>query len=313
MKIDRLLSIVVYLLNHEITSARSLAERYGVSIRTIQRDMESLELAGIPIYSVQGAEGGYALVDSFKMDRQLLDSDDFYFILTALQRVEETLADGSAGDTLEKIKSLLPDQGRDLLNQRNLKLYIDFSLLGGDPGKKEEFRIVKKAVDSEQLLSFTYLNNRLKTSERTVEPMTIAFYWYSWYLFAYCRLRNEYRLFRISRIRNPQILDTHFKRRDLRFENFIATQNFPAFGSPMLELVLKFHPLMKPLAEEQFGMSGGSVMEDGSYLVKTRLPDEGSSYGYLLSFGNYLEVLEPGELRTKLRQAALDIASRYEN
>lgn len=311
MKTDRLLSIIIYLLNHDMASARTLAERHEVSIRTIQRDMESLEQAGIPVFSQQGPDGGYGLVEQFKMDRQLLNSDDFYYILNALQRIEETLADGSTEHTMEKIRSLIPDQGRDLLDERNKKLRIDFSLLGGDPGRKKEFRIIKQAVDTEKLLHFSYISNKLTSSERTIEPMTISFYWYSWYLFGYCLLRNDYRLFRLSRIKNPQILDSSFKRRSVHFEEFIAGTDRPLSGSPMMELTLKFNPLMKPLAEEQFSTESCTELDDGSLIVKTRLPDEGSSYGYILSFGSYVEVLEPVEVRKKLCDAAMQITAIY--
>lgn len=87
MRIDRLLSIIVYLLNRDLVIARELAEKYGVTPRTIQRDIEAICLAGIPIMSVQGPHGGYGIMETYKMDRQLVTVDDLFYIITALSGI----------------------------------------------------------------------------------------------------------------------------------------------------------------------------------------------------------------------------------
>lgn len=87
MKLDRLLSIVIFLLNHELVSARTLAERFGVAVRTIQRDMDVINLAGIPIVAAQGPYGGYGIMENFKLDKRLLGADDLFNIVTALKGI----------------------------------------------------------------------------------------------------------------------------------------------------------------------------------------------------------------------------------
>ena len=111
MKIDRLLSIVVYLLNRDLVCAGKLAERYGVSVRTIQRDMEAIDLAGIPVISVQGPSGGYGIMEGYKMDRRLVTVDDLFFIITALRSIGGSLDDRRIDDALEKMRGLLPATG----------------------------------------------------------------------------------------------------------------------------------------------------------------------------------------------------------
>lgn len=310
MKIDRLLSIIVYLLNHELVSARILAERFGVTVRTIQRDLESIELAGIPVISVLGPNGGYGIMENFKIDRQLVSVEDLYYIITSLQSVSDTLTDDKMDDTLEKIKNLLPARDTDFLSERNGKLSIDFSMLGGDPRHQESFKIIKDAVDSERLLQFTYTNNKLETSFRTVEPLTMAFKWRAWYLFAWCRDKEAYRLFRTSRMRNPEILPIHIKRKELLFEEYLLNQN-QSNNTKMVDLLLNFDPYIISLVEEFYTKENCNVEADGSLTVKTQMPADGWMYGFLLSYGEYVTVLKPSSVRDALKEMAEKIRKKY--
>ena len=142
-------------------SAATLSRRYNVAVRTIQRDMEAIELAGIPIISVQGPNGGYGIMDTFKMDRQLVSVDDLFYIITALRSVASTLEDEAMGDTLHKVETLLPSRETDFFSDRRDKLNIDFSMLGGDPRQRGAFKTVRSAVESNRLLRFLYTNARL--------------------------------------------------------------------------------------------------------------------------------------------------------
>ena len=310
MKTARLLSIVMYLLNRERASAREMAERFCVSPRTIQRDIEAIELAGIPVYAVQGSGGGYGILESFKMDRQLMTVEDFYYIITALESIGSSLSDSQIDRTFEKIRSLIPDRGLDFLAGRTDKLSIDFSMLGGDPRHRTTFRAVRDAVDRERLLRFSYTNNKLEYSSRTVEPMTIVFRWRSWYLYGYCRLKKEYRLFRISRIQDPEALPQRFLRRDRSLEEFIAGTE-ASTTTNALDLVLRVQPPMKPLVKEFYPDDACELQPDGSMIVRTRMPEDGWVYGYILSFGAFVEVLSPSRLRTVIADSARSIAEIY--
>ncbi|MFP4563418.1 MAG: helix-turn-helix transcriptional regulator [Spirochaetia bacterium] len=311
MKIDRLLSIIVYLLNRDLVSARKLADRFGVSVRTIQRDMETIDLAGIPIVSIQGPNGGYGIMETFKMDRRLVTLDDLYFIITALGSISSSLEDDRIDDTLEKMKGLVPAIPQDPFRDRREKLYIDFSMLGGGPAQREVFRVVQSAVDTERLLRFSYTSNRLETLRRIVEPMTVVFTWRSWYLFGYCTLRKDYRLFRISRIREPEIMAERFRRRDMTFEDFSRLYN-PEKTGKLLEITIKFSPEMVPLVEEFYNREDLKRCSDGSIIAVTRMPEDGWLYGYILSFGQYAEVLKPERIRKIIGESAVKISEIYE-
>lgn len=106
MKIDRLYAITIYLLNHGRTSASELSKHFEVSVRTIQRDIDSLCYAGIPIVSISGVAGGYELSEKFKLDKQLTTLDDFSYIITALRGLVSATNDVKAKDTLAKIGAM---------------------------------------------------------------------------------------------------------------------------------------------------------------------------------------------------------------
>lgn len=310
MKIDRLLSIIVYLLNHELVSARVLADRFAVTVRTIQRDMEAIELAGIPIVSIQGPNGGYGIMENFKMDNRLVSVEDLYYIITSLKSVSETLTDGAMDGTLQKIESLLPPRSSDFLSERNEKLSIDFSMLGGDPRHQAAFKTAKEAVDSERLLRFKYTNNKLETITREVEPLTIAFKWRGWYLFAWCREKEDFRTFRISRMREPEILPVHIKRKNISFEDYLDEQNRNNTIA-MTEMTLRFDASMRNLVEEYHDPEDCSEGPDGSLIVHMKMPEDGWMYGFLLSYGEYVTVLDPPHVRDKLKRSAEQISEKY--
>ncbi len=311
MKIDRLLSIIVYLLNRDLVSAAELARRFEVSVRTIQRDMDTINLAGIPVLGVQGREGGYGILDSYKMDRRLLTADDLFYIITALSGIDSSLGDRRIGDTLEKMKGLVPRSPGGSFQERQEKLRVDFRAFGGGTARREVFRVVQQAVETGRLLRMVYTNNRMEKLFRIVEPMTVVFTGRSWYLFAYCRLRGDFRLFRISRIREPGILEGAFRRRDMTYDRFLQERN-PEVSGAGLDLALRFAPEMAPLVEEFYPDEDRERGADGSVTVRTRLPEDGWLYGYILSYGRFVEVLEPIRLRGIIRESAEKIAKIYE-
>ncbi len=310
MKIDRLLSIIVYLLNRELVSARELAERFEVSVRTIQRDMETINMAGIPVIAVQGPSGGYGIMDTYKMDRQLVSLDDLFYIITSLSSIGCSLTNKKIQTTIEKMKSLLPGQEEIVFSKKHEKLHIDFSMLGSTPRHHKVFGTIEKAIEDEQLLQISYTNTKLESTDRILEPLTIVFKWRSWYLYAYCRLKEDFRLFRLSRIKKIQSIEEHFTRRDKPFDQFIQEAQVGKYGK-MVDLVLAFHPKIKPLVEEFYTIEETSIDQKGRLIVKTSMPEDGWVYGMILSYGSFVEVLSPDTIRTIVKDIAQNIFSTY--
>lgn len=313
MKTERLLSIIIYLLNRDLVTARELADKFEVSVRTIQRDMETINLAGIPIVTIQGSSGGYGIMDNFKLDRQYVSAEDLFYIVTALHSIGTSLPGSHMETTIEKMKNLLPKQGASsaLFEEKGEKLSIDFSAFGGSEKQRRLFRILEQAIENERLVKFSYSNNKLERSVRTVEPMTLSFKWRSWYLFGFCRLRNDYRIFRLGRIKDVEVLDRRFVRREKSLQEFSEetgtweTENW-------IDLTLRFDPYIRPVVEEFYPADEMTEQPDSSLIVTSRMPEDGWVYGLILSYGKFVEVLSPKRIRSLIKKAASDIVALYE-
>ncbi|MBN2091369.1 YafY family transcriptional regulator [candidate division KSB1 bacterium] len=311
MKIDRLLSIIIYLLNRELVSARELATQFEVSVRTIQRDMETLCCSGIPIISVQGAQGGFGIVEGYKLDRQLINSNDLFFILTALESISSTFKNKQIHSTLEKIKSFVHERQSKEIEQNRDKLFIDFSAFSIGRNSSELFALIEKGIENQQLMQFSYTDSNFQVSERLVEPMTVVFKWFSWYLFAFCRLRNDYRLFRLSRMENSRLTPERFERRSKNLEEF-SNNFYEDRKNAFVLLTLKFHPSLRIKVEDYFRDSQIQPDETGHLIVKMWVPDDEWLYSMVLGYGERVEVLAPDRIRQNLLKKSLEIAKKYQ-
>ena len=307
MKIDRLLSIVMMLLNRDRISARELAEHFEVSVRTIQRDMDSLTYAGIPIVASHGAQGGFGIMKGYKLDRQLVDTDDLFFILTALESIGTAFRNDEITFTLEKIKTLVRDFQAREIRKRKDNLHIDFSAISLGQSGSRMFDELERAIQDNRLIHFKYTASDLKVTERTLEPMTIVFKWFAWYLFGYCRLREDYRLFRLSRIQDLKVTNKSFGRRNHTFGEFEKR----GFEEKMEEVVLKFQPEMKIMVQDYFREGRTEIAKDGSLIVRAEFPiNEGVIY-MILAWGDTVEVLEPEHLRKSIQEKCQTICNKY--
>lgn len=199
-KIDRLYAITVYLLNNGKATATELSRKFEVSVRTVQRDIDSLCQAGIPIVAETGASGGYYLAESFRMDAHTATNEDYAFILTALKGFSSVMNSSKIDATLEKVASLTktPNDG----------IILDFSVLR--EGDSQLMQILQDAVRTKRPVSFEYTNSDNITRKHTVEPIAVVYRWYAWYLLAYSTVKNDYRTYKLIRMRNAEIVDVAF-------------------------------------------------------------------------------------------------------
>ena len=311
MKIDRILSIVIHLLGRDLVSATALAERFGVTVRTIQRDMETIADAGIPVTALHGPNGGYKILETFRLDRQYLTFDDLFVITTALQGVADSLESRSVEKTVDKIRSLTSESraSRELAS-RAQRLFIDFSALGHASRKGEALSVIQDAVARNRVLAFTYTDARLVKSARVVEPYTLVFKWFSWYLLAWCRARGGFRLFRLSRIREPRLKPEAFTRRQIRVQDYLVGMSDSAPAA--VSVVLRFKPELRVFVEDYFPFAELSVGEGGCMLARFDLPEDNWLYGTILSYGDGVEVVSPDHLREKIASIACKITRLYE-
>ncbi|WP_256759457.1 YafY family protein [Cohnella sp. WQ 127256] len=311
MKVQRLLGITMVLLSQRRVNAQALADKFEVSLRTIYRDLETINTAGIPLVSFTGSDGGYEIMEQFRIDRQIVTFDDLQSILTALKGVQASLDDQEMDGLLTKIKALVAKSEQNQMEEAGETLIIDTNLWhGGGLKDKSILSLLRQSSKNRSVVSFLYTTTEGLGEQREVEPIGIAWKGYAWYLYAYCRLRSDYRTFRLSRLSGLRIHLEHFKNRGVRMEELDARWGNKD-GGPVVELLLRFHSRLRMRVEESYGLDNVELQEDGSLLVRASFSINQRMYGMILSYGPDVRVLEPAHVADKIRSLGEQIANQY--
>ena len=204
MKIDRLIGILSVLLQKEKMTAPELEERFEVSGRTINGDIEDLCKAGIPIQTSQGTGGGISIMEGYRLDRTILTSKDMQMILAGLRSLDSVSGSSYYFQLMEKIRKGSSEfiSGRD-------SILIDLSSWYGD-SLTPKIETIQDAVENRYLVRFQYYAPSGE-SERTVEPYFLVFRWSSWYLWGWCKDRKDFRMFKLNRMDRIQKTDESFE------------------------------------------------------------------------------------------------------
>ena len=282
---NRLFEIVYILMQKKKVTAKELADRFEVSTRTIYRDIERLSRANIPIYMAKGKEGGIGILDEYVLNKTILSEEEQNQILFALQGMKKVKGQDEK-DILEKLSILFNKKINDWIK-------IDFSNWGNI--QEERFDIIKSAILNKQLVQFTYYNSNGEESKRIVEPLQIWFKDKSWYLISYCRNKEDYRIFKIARIKEIKMLQEHFER-ELPKEPKEEKYNF---NNILLELEISKE--MAYRVYDEFENDQVSKKENGNFIVKVEYPENEWVYGYILSFGEFIKVLSPSKAKNIIK------------
>lgn len=305
MKIDRLIGITMYLLNRNVVSAKELAERFEVSVRTIVRDVDALSIAGIPISSSTGASGGYEILDTFKLNKQITTMEDYIFIITALKGMCSVYDNKKINTTLEKLLTI----GH--YKDEEQRIFIDFGVVREGENIPEFVREIEEAILNKSIIEFDYTDSTGQKSRRMVEPLALNYRWYAWYLLAYCTYKNDYRLFKLNRISDLTVTDQPINYEHGNVPELLEKQwsNDTRRYIPM-KLLCKAE-VRVPIVEY---MKGKIVeeRENGDFVMATHgIENERIWFSLLMGFGDSVEVLEPQEIIDMLKEITLQIQNLY--
>ncbi len=304
-----MLAIVVLLLNRKTITARELADRFEVSLRTVYRDIDAINEAGIPVLSNQGSGGGFSIMENYRLNHQYLSLENSRTIITALKGVNTALQDREVELAMEKIRSLIPAEKAPEFDRQADQLVIDHLPWGFNSKMQDRIRQLNRSIADCKLIKVEYQNLKGEYSVRNIEPMTLVFKGYNWYLFGFCLTKQDGRVFRLSRIRNLEFLNSSFIRRDIKFNDFAVQANS---SGQIVDLELKFTPEVKMRVREFFYLEDITEHEDGSLLVKVSFPEDNWVYSLIMSFGSDVEVLSPKHIRKLILESAKKIQSIYQ-
>ena len=306
MKIERLLGIVVYLLNREIVNANALAEKFEVSTRTIQRDIETLNLAGIPITSMQGTNGGYGIIDSFKLDKQIASIEDYKFIITALIGMNSAYNNRKLESTLEKLLNVSRQE-----KYVNHKVKLDFSVSREGNNIDKYLSIVEEAIDKQKVIEFEYTNSYGDKKLRTTEPIGIVYKWYAWYMIAYCCEKKDYRFFKVVRMRNLKKQEGSFSISHESFDDLLSKME-QHDSRKYMDVKLLCNEEIRISIEENFPKASITTKENGEFILQFNVPNNEIGWkGLIFTYGNKIKIIEPEELRKEFIMKAKEIIETY--
>ncbi|MDD3225658.1 MAG: YafY family protein [Clostridium sp.] len=300
MEINRLFKIVYILLDKKSVTAKELAEHFEVSRRTIYRDVEALSIAGIPIYTTKGKGGGISVLPEFILNKSLLSSSEQNEILSALQSLN-ALDVPNIDPILNKLSLIF--------NKHNTSwIDVDFSHWNNKGNNREKFKLLRNAILEKTIIKFNYYNSSGENSKRIVEPLKLIFKGQDWYLYGYCKFKSDYRMFKVCRIKDILCTNKVFNR---DMPQNIWNNVDSSYKSKMTTLVLKINPKMAYRLFDEFEIENIKTNSDGSFTAATTVPSGNWLYGYIMSFGEYAEVLQPKYIREEIADKLKNSLKKY--
>jgi predicted DNA-binding transcriptional regulator YafY len=289
-------------MNHGKTPARELSQKFEVSVRTIQRDIDSLCQAGIPIVAETGANGGYYLEEDFRMDAHTVSNEDYSFILTSLKGFYSAMKSPRIISTLEKVASLTKNPDNTII--------LDFSVLR--EGDNQLLQILQDAIRTKHPVSFEYTNADNITRLHTVEPIAVVYRWYAWYLLAYSTVKNDYRTYKLIRMRNAEIVDAVFTKEHKNAE-IILRDNDKQTTQKLTEITVRCKSEARSRVIEYLKGKTICEYENGDCdMTLYVIENEHFWFGTLLSLGDWIEIITPEHIRHRVLEASKKIVSLYQ-
>jgi len=299
LQTSRLFEIIYLLLNKERVTAKELAERFGVSSRTIYRDIDTISLAGIPVYTEKGKGGGIGLLPDFVLSKSVFSEQEQNEILSMLHGLAQ-IQSGDSALVLQKLSAVFNKTANNWLE-------VDFSDWSYEI--TDFWSVFKTAILSRRIAEFDYYSTYSEKTQRRVEPIQLWFKSKAWYLRAYDLTKQDIRLFKLSRMRSVVVTDELFIERKMLEDDSACHTSTSQIPDVTLRLKIKSEMAHRVL--DEFAADVEEQCADGSYIVSVRWLEDNWVYGTILSFGEYIEVLEPPHIREIVREKAKKIFEMY--
>jgi predicted DNA-binding transcriptional regulator YafY len=302
MKAERLLAILTILLNRKKVSAPQLAKELEVSLRTIYRDVEALAESGIPVFATQGRDGGFELMEGFTMDSHLFETGEITRIIAGLRGLSSIYPGPDVAGIIEKFSLMLKDSEKRGIRVPDNAIFIELT-----PSRREKSVIdaIQESIADKTVIAIDYTDARGEPTARDFEPQALVFIWQSWYVWGWCRLRKDFRLFKLSRITSLAV--TGEKREQATADLSAHPWNREWESSPFREIVISADKKARSRLGEFFDADAISETDEGRLKARACLPVDEWVISFLMSLPGEVRVLEPEELKVAIRTRAENI------
>ena len=309
MKVDRLVSIILLLLERERIGAQDLAAHFEVSPRTIYRDIDAINMAGVPVRSTSGVGGGFEIMEQYKLDKKVFSTADLSTILMGLSSLSNLIRGDELVHAIAKVRSFIPaEQAKDIEVQSS-QIYIDLSPWMGNRTVQPWLETIRCAIQENRLLSFDYLDRHGNRTARRAEPYQLVLKGNQWYWHGFCRNRNDFRLFRLSRMANLTTLEEMFiPRKPPKLELDISG----LFHAQQTPITLRIHKSVLERVLDYCNEEDISPDGDEHYIVRYPFLERDFYYDILLGLGDQCECLSPEHVRAEMKRRIQKMLAMYE-
>ncbi len=318
-RIDRISAILIHLQSRKVVKAQDIADRFEISLRTVYRDIRTLEQAGIPIIGEAGL--GYSLVEGYRLPPVMFSPEEALAFLTAEKLVAQ-LTDGPNADNYSsamfKIKAVLDQDKKDLL--QNIGDHIEVFKRVGDQTIQPDLNLMQpvlKSIDQRKVLGIKYhaRYNHQKT-ERLVEPLGVFYHDNGWHLIAFCQMRDDYRDFRFDRITSMEVTELDFSKEHQTLKEYLARYDVESPQNQSLPMVVMRIQKDKAywLDNQKYYQGFISQTEDGEVVEMTFLSSSLHGFArWFMMFGDYAEIIQPEALKNEVRKLIVSVSGKIGN
>lgn len=302
MKAERLLAVLTRLLSGKQLTASTLAAELEVSVRTVYRDVEALCAAGFPVYATTGRDGGFRLIEGFRVTGQVFSTGEVQRILSALDSLHAVCPKPEVETLKGKFKLLLEESDRRHVPCPPKRVFIE---LTPSPREKDITDRLDAAIASARVIEISYIDIKGEASRREIEPAALVFHWQSWFVYAWCRLRKDFRLFRVARIL------------ELKESAKLPKGPSPDLGSrpwaadwdseTIEEIAFSAEPSARGRLAEYFPADDISEAKDGRLRICTRFPSGDWVLSWLMGLPGTISIEYPHSLRERLAARAKEL------
>ncbi len=312
-RLDRVTAILIQLQSKKIVKAQDIAERFNISLRTVYRDIRTLEEAGIPLVGETGV--GYSIMDGYRLPPVMFTMDEAIAFLTA-EKLVEKLTDVSTGESFKsamyKIRSVLRTAEKDHLEIMDNHIEVlDNPYISKGKNTSGSLQVILKSISEKQVLAITYFaNHSQETTSRNIEPVGIFYLGSNWHLIAFCQLRNDYRNFRTDRIAQIVTTPLPFKKEHPALKTYLEqiTKEKELYNVVMLVE----RDIVKHFGEQKYYNGFISQRDVKGKIEMTFLTCslEGFARWYMM-FGDKAEIVTPVGLKETIKKIATAISKKH--
>ncbi len=302
MKYQIMTDILMLLLSRRKLSANEIASRHDISQRSVYRYVNELNLCGIPIEVQRGRYGGIWIADTFRLPSWYFTREEYNATVNALSAMASQVSDKSVLSALEKLQNQQKSDKR----EQNVcgNIIVDGGTWGDSKKFSDKMRVCETAVNEKKSLLIDYISRSGEHSKRVIDPYVLIYKQNVWYVYSFCHSKQTFRTFKIGRIKRASFTGETFVRKEITRDEI--NLNFYYNSVTMVDVTLEIEKATLPDAEEWLGMDNIEP-RGNAFIARITAPDDGGLINQILSYGGTVKVLDPPDLREKVRAAALKI------